>query len=88
MHYKKGRSRTSRAESVLLAAPLFDPNAPSSPRGVRRALREMSPEQRTSLSPVEYLIFSGKGPYFFVEPKSGNSDEKLLPPADRPETRT
>jgi hypothetical protein len=68
MQRKKDLTRTDMPMSELLNTPLIDPRDPGWGNDLLQAQREMNPVHFTTLSPVEYMIFSGKGPSLLADP--------------------
>ena len=69
MRFKKNRTtlRANTSMSDLLNAPMIDPKDPTWGNDFLQAQREMTPVQNYSLSPIEYMIFSGKGPSLLAD---------------------
>ncbi|HET6271641.1 MAG TPA: hypothetical protein VFG32_01545 [Bacteroidota bacterium] len=70
MRLKKIRTaiRANMPMSGLLNTPLIDPRDSAWGNDLLQAQQEMTPVQISSLSPVEYMIFSGKSRSFMVDP--------------------
>jgi len=70
MRLKKNRTatRANMSMSGLLNTHLIDPNDSAWGNDLLQAQQEMSPVQISTLSPVEYMIFSGKSSSFLIDP--------------------